>query len=452
MTDTGNAFTSGPPTPGIPVVTGVLLTLAHVFMFWRNAGYRFRLTRSLCGQECFQDDAPRGGQVTLAPVRTTRSSRVAVTSAAVVLLLAAIPSELLGAQRIEGALPEHATFHHAVTESIHSGDEKPSQARSTWWGSGLEMAELKLNAGKLGPAASKAVNRWPAAQRADPAWEWAKILVFLIQSALAVQGLDSGKPDGVMGPKTMMALVEWYTKKREPGLPSIAEAVAHLLHDTLTAIGLAPGPRDGILGWKSKTALKPWDRTFGRSAMIIETSEDVAKRWIMEGFGKTPSAGAEESGNQAAGREPAGRSNASGQSTHECVNFSWWEKTPFCDDHVAGPGKCRWILFAHNTCAYEVWVHFLVNAGGEHWNITMWQDDHLEIGQNWAVPEGRSTGGEGVWDIPQGVQLKISYCVNRDYEYATYGDYAAQTAKKRWEWYRNEPDVGAVNTKCLADD
>ena len=32
MTDTGNAFASGPPTPGIPVVPGVLLTLAHVFM------------------------------------------------------------------------------------------------------------------------------------------------------------------------------------------------------------------------------------------------------------------------------------------------------------------------------------------------------------------------------------------------------------------------------------
>ena len=57
-----------------------------------------------------------------------------------------------------------------------------------------------------------------------------------------------------------------------------------------------------------------------------------------------------------------------------------------------------------------------------------------------------------MWDIPQGVKLDISYCVNRDYEYATHGDYAAQTAKKRWEWYRNEDGVGAVNTKCLADD
>ena len=232
--------------------------------------------------------------MTLAPVTTTRSSRVAVTSAVVVLLLAAIPGEVLGAQRIEGALPEHATLHHAATDSIHSGDEEPSQARSARWRSGLQLAELKLNAGTLGPAASKAVNRWPAAQRADPAWEWAKILVFLIQSALAVQGLDAGKPDGMMGPNTMMALVKWYTRNREPGLPSIAKAVAHLLHDTLTAIGLTPGPRDGILGWKSEAALKPWDRTFGRSAMIIETSEDVATRWIMEGFGKTPSADAEE--------------------------------------------------------------------------------------------------------------------------------------------------------------
>ena len=150
--------------------------------------------------------------MTLAPVTTTRSSRVAVTSAVVVLLLAAIPGEVLGAQRIEGALPEHATFHHAATDSIHSGDEEPSQPRSARWRSGLQLAELKLNAGTLGPAASKAVNRWPAAQRADPAWEWAKILVFLIQSALAVQGLDAGKPDGMMGPNTMMALVKWYTR------------------------------------------------------------------------------------------------------------------------------------------------------------------------------------------------------------------------------------------------
>ena len=218
MTDTGNAFTSGPPTPGIPVVTGVLLTLALVSMCWRNAGYRFRLTRSLCVPGCFQDNAPRSGQVTLAPVRMTRSSRVAVASAVVVLLLAAIPSEVLGAQRIEGALPEHATFHRAVTESIHSGDEQPSQAGSAGWGSGLQMAELKLNAGTLGPAARNAVNRWPAAQQADPAWEWAKILVFLVQNALAVQGFDAGKPDGVMGPKTMISLVEWYTRNREPGL------------------------------------------------------------------------------------------------------------------------------------------------------------------------------------------------------------------------------------------
>ena len=90
-------------------------------------------------------------------------------------------------------------------------------------------------------------------------------------------------------------------------------------------------------------------------------------------------------------------------------------------------------------------MHFLVNAGGEHWNITMWQDDHLEIGQNWAV-RGDRPSNAGVWDIPQGVQLKISYCVNR------YDAHFGARAEILWEWYRYEEGVGAVNTKCLADD
>ena len=396
--------------------------------------------------------------MTLAPVTTTRSSRVAVTSAVVVLLLAAIPGEVLGAQRIEGALPEHATFHHAATDSIHSGDEEPSQARSARWRSGLQLAELKLNAGTLGPAASKAVNRWPAAQRADPAWEWAKILVLLIQSALAVQGHDAGKPDGMMGPNTMMALVKWYTRNREPGLPGIAQAVAHLLHDTLTAIGLAPGPRDEILGRKSKAALKPWRGTFLTSAILMQVNEDVARRHIADNFGKTPSTDAKESGNQATGREPAGGPNASGQSTHECVKVSWYEKTPICEATIAGRGKCRWIFYAHNMCEYEVEVYFLGNfgfgpSGAEDWGIRGWVEYHMGIGENWAPPgTGSLTGGEGVWDILEGVKFELSYCVNRDYEYATHGDYVTQTAKKRREWYRNQKGVGAVNTKCLADD
>ena len=298
-------------------------------------------------------------------------------------------------------------------------------------------------------AASKAVNRWPAAQQADPAWKWANILVFLIQSALAVQGFDPGNPDGLMGPKTMIALVGWYTKIRGPGLPSIAEAVAHLLHDTLKAIGLAPGPRDGILGWKSKTALEPWFSTFVTSTNFMQVNEDVARRWIMEGFGKTPSTDAEESGNQAAGREPASGSNASGQSTHECVKIWWWERTPFCDDDIVAPRECRWIVYAHNTCPYEVLVYFLVIFNdSKKW----WFMEHLHIGQNWAVPGGRPAS-MGVWDAPEADQLEVSYCVNRYYSYDTHGDYAAQEYKKRAEWYRNEElPVGAVNTMCLSDE
>ena len=76
----------------------------------------------------------------------------------------------------------------------------------------------------------------------------------------------------------------------------------------------------------------------------------------------------------------------------------------------------------------------------------------MEIGENWAPPgTGRLTGGEGVWDILEGVKLELSYCVNRHYTYAMHGEYAGQRAKKVQEWYRSEQGVGAVNTKCLAD-
>ena len=102
-------------------------------------------------------------------MRTIRSNKVVVTSAAVVLILAASPGEALGAQRVEGALPERSMFHGAAIELIQSGDERPSQAGSPGLGHGLQLAELRLDAGKLGEAASEAISRWPATQKADPA-------------------------------------------------------------------------------------------------------------------------------------------------------------------------------------------------------------------------------------------------------------------------------------------
>ena len=76
-------------------------------------------------------------------------------------------------------------------------------------GQGLQLAALSLDSGKLGDAASKAVSRWPAAQKAGPVWELVRVLVFLAQTALVAQRYDPGKPDGVMGPKTMLALIDW---------------------------------------------------------------------------------------------------------------------------------------------------------------------------------------------------------------------------------------------------
>ena len=96
---------------------------------------------------------------------------------------------------------------------------------------------------------------WPAAQKADPAWDWARVLVFLVQSALIVQGHDPGKPDGLMGPKTMLALLAWSAASGpswdEDGDSSKAYRwgldgnVAHLLHGTLEARVCHRGRRTG---------------------------------------------------------------------------------------------------------------------------------------------------------------------------------------------------------------
>ena len=125
------------------------------------------------------------------------------------LLLTAIPDEGIGAQRIEGASPELLTSHGATVEPIALGDERTWQTPTPSWRHGLQLAQLKLDGGKLGEDVSRAASRWPAADKANPAWEWARVLVFLMQSALIVQGHDPGKPDWLMGPNTMLALLAW---------------------------------------------------------------------------------------------------------------------------------------------------------------------------------------------------------------------------------------------------
>lgn len=61
-------------------------------------------------------------------------------------------------------------------------------------------------------------SRQPAARGAEggPPWEWVRVLVFLVQTALIVQGHDPGKPDGLMGPKTMLAMLAWSAASGPP--------------------------------------------------------------------------------------------------------------------------------------------------------------------------------------------------------------------------------------------
>ena len=90
-------------------------------------------------------DAPGSGHVTVMPGTMTGWGRTALGSTALVLILAADPSEGLAAQRTEGALAgfmssDGAVFSSAIIELSTSGDERSPQAGSEWWGHGFKLA------------------------------------------------------------------------------------------------------------------------------------------------------------------------------------------------------------------------------------------------------------------------------------------------------------------------
>ena len=382
---------------------------------------------------------------------------MALATAALFLILAAGPGEGVAAPRTETALPEPSSFYRAIIDSLSSDDARSPQAGSEWWGHGLQLAQLKLDGGKLSEDASRAVGRWPAAQKADPAWDWVRVLVFLAQTALIAQGYDPGRPNGVMGPKTMLALIAWSAVSGPPMngknemsyIWGLDGNVAHLLHGTLEAMGLSPGPKNRFLGPESETALKRWDGKFRLAAMMMPISKRVGMDIVMNELGAARLDDSEKTEGRSAAQESTDRSRASGQSNPDCVKFSWHEKSPLCDKYVAGEGQCRWILIAHNRCGYEVLVYFLGNfglgrSGEEDWHARVWLEQHMIIGENWDVT--RPTGSEGVWDLPEGVRLELSYCVNR------YDAHFGARATRLWEGYRNEEGVGAVNTQCLSDE
>ena len=215
-------------------------------------------------------------------------------AATFILILAACPGEGLGAQRSETALPNPSTDYESVSDRIRSGDDRSPHTTSEAWEQGLQLAVLRIDSGKLGEDASRAVNRWPAAQGADePSWEWARVLVFLVQAALIAQGHDPGRPDGLMGPKTMLAMVAWSAasgpawdgSSEMSYVRGLADNVAHLLHGTLQTLGLSPGPWDRFLGWESVAALERWDGTFRRAGVFISIDEDFGRHVLMDELG-----------------------------------------------------------------------------------------------------------------------------------------------------------------------
>ena len=380
-------------------------------------------------------------------------------TAVLALGLMAVPDGNLGTQRSGGARAETPTSSGDILQSIGSAAERLSQAGAPAGGRGEQLAALKLDGGTLGEAASKAVSRWPAARKADPAWEWVRVLVFFVQSALVAQGYDPGKPDGLMGPKTMLALIAWSAVSgplwdgddEMSYLWGLGDNVAHLLHGTLESKGLSPGLKDRFLGPESVTALDRWDGTFRSAAMLMSINENLGTHIVMKDFGQGPSPDTEETGSQSsAGRTSIG-STGTGPSEHDCLKGSWQEdSSPYCYDYGHLKGTCVWAWNAHNTCGFKVVVYFLGNFGPHpspseerDWRMKVWQKEYMEIGENWAV--SRPTGSKGRWDLPEGVRLDLSYCVNRYDAHIGRGE-------RLWDWYRNEQDVGAVNTECLSDE
>ena len=146
---------------------------------------------------------------------------------------------------------------------------------------------IGLGSGMLGRDAGKAVNQWAAALKADPAWKLPRTLIFLVQSALVVQGHDPGKPNGVMSPETMLALLAWSPVSgplREGDdsnalMLDLANNVAYLLHGTLLDMGLEPGSPDEFLGWRAKSILKEWASIFAGAAFFLRAGRGKANEW-----------------------------------------------------------------------------------------------------------------------------------------------------------------------------
>ena len=166
-------------------------------------------------------------------------------------------------------------YHLSVPGS--RGTSPESSATASGHSHERQQAALSPPPGALGADATKAISQWPAAQEANPAWNWRRTLVFLTQAALVAQGHDPGELDGIMGPKTMLALLAWSAMGGpESSDHDLVDNVAYLLHTTLAETGLAPGAAGLLLGPRSTEVLKEWSHTFYIGGLIYPDDPDGA--------------------------------------------------------------------------------------------------------------------------------------------------------------------------------
>ena len=373
---------------------------------------------------------------------TPVSGHMTATLAGILLTLTVFPGKSFSAQRPEGNVP-----------SIEPDAERTTSQTSSFQRQALELAQLDIDAGHLGKQARSAVRQWPAAQKADPAWEWARVLVFLVQTALVAKGYDPGRPDGVMGPNTMMALVAWHAKSGKPMEIGIAAAVAYLLHATLEEKGLEPGPREEILGSRSEAALERWADAFSAGAVTAAfygVDFPLTRSMVEGSLERAKSSDREKTASRSAGGQSTDRQGGSGYSKYECLKISWNEHTPICDRYVVlEEGKCRWIIEANNNCGHDVIVHLLVDrkdGRGPRWvpNVAGGSGHVIEAG--WERASHFSSWTK--MDLPEHVKPDVRFCVHKwDPQVRRFYDHFRDTTVKDHyrRWYRNDFRDGRVS-------
>ena len=288
--------------------------------------------------------------------------------------------------------------------------------------SALGRNTLPAPAGAMSPEGLTALDRWPAAWDADPAWDWPRTLIFLLQAALVVQGHDPGPPDGVMRPETILAMIEWSATKGpfandEHGLFmfSLSFAAVSLLHGTLEALGLSPGAQKGVMEWEARVSLVRWESAFRGTAFELHHrgDEDEALRVLMEEFDEAGPAEAGAATDRPAAQDSTDGSGGGGKPRYECLKVFWSEDSPNCHPDFLdslGNRKCLWGLHYNNTCSHGVHIELLIDQ--KDGNGPLWHQSAISH-RYWAGTT--STAGSPIWStlLPPGVTPEGRFCTHK---------------------------------------